>query len=188
MDPRGIIDQRGCYALGIAGGSTNTPTRDRLVFAINRSYRCYSDKAITDGNWHHVAATFDGSVMTFVVDGVAQTSVVPCEEEVAENSDNLIIGLDTVNPDGDGRFKSFNGMIGDVMLFRRALSFEEIQGVLRGSVPCKFTHQEVSGQMDQLKRLYSEGLLSGKFYNRKVAECEIAVDVTATRTNAPAAR
>jgi hypothetical protein len=65
------------------------------------------------------------------------------------------------------------------------LSFEEIQGVLRGSVPCKFTRQEVSGQLDQLKRFYSEGLLSEKFYNRKVAECEIAVDVTATRTNAP---
>jgi hypothetical protein len=185
MEPRGIIDQRGGYALGIAGGSTNTPTRDRLVFAINRGHRCYSDKAITDGSWHHVAATFDGSVMTLVVDGVAQTSGVPCEEAVAENPGDLFIGLDTVTSDGEGRFKSFNGMIGDVMLFSRALSFEEIQGVLRGSVPCKFTRQEVSGQLDQLKRFYSEGLLSEKFYNRKVAECEIAVDVTATRTNAP---
>jgi hypothetical protein len=39
----------------------------------------------------------------------------------------------------------------------------------------KFTKQQVAGRLKQLKSLYEEGLLTGEFYAKKVAECEAAL-------------
>lgn len=39
----------------------------------------------------------------------------------------------------------------------------------------KFSKRQVAGRLRQLERLFEEGLLTDKFYNEKVAECEAAV-------------
>ena len=44
------------------------------------------------------------------------------------------------------------------------------------SATAKFTKRQVQGRMRQLKSLYQEWLLMPDFYNRKMAECEAALD------------
>jgi hypothetical protein len=43
------------------------------------------------------------------------------------------------------------------------------------SAKTKFTKRQVAGRLRQLKNLYQEWLITDKFYNAKVAECEAAL-------------
>jgi hypothetical protein len=191
---RRIVDKRATrgYALSIAGDAKSWQSRGRLVFAINGRYTCFSDNVLTDGAWHHVAALFDGKDMNLYVDGAFQKSGATCTEEVAANLDDLTIGMNRTNPDVQEKDKAFDGTLDELMIFNRALSPDEVRTLISVVDPLfgkpKFTKQQVAGRLMQLKLLYEEGLLTEKFYNEKVAECDVVVEAiqTATATNAPA--
>ena len=44
-----------------------------------------------------------------------------------------------------------------------------------GKAKFKFTKRQVAGRLRQLQKLYKEWLLTDRFYERKVAECEAAL-------------
>ncbi len=71
------------------------------------------------GQWQHVAATYDGSVARFFVDGV-QTASKPFTGNVG-NSNTWRLGAYGASPGG-----FFDGAIDEVRIYDRALSVEEI--------------------------------------------------------------
>lgn len=191
---RRIIDKRAYrgYALYLAGDSQAGQFRGRLVFVINGKYFCASDNVLTDGAWHHVVAIFDGREMDLYVDGTFQKATTACAEDVATNLDDLTIGMNKTNGEVQDRDKSFDGTLDELMIFNRALAPDEIRGLINVVDPLfgkpKFTKQQVAGRLQQLKLLHLEGLLTDKFYDERVAECEATVEAfqAAAVTNAPA--
>jgi len=191
---RRIIDKRANrgYALALAGDSKSGQSRGRLVFTINGRFFCSSDNVLTDGAWHHAVAIFDGKEMDLYVDGAFQKTTTACTEDVASNLDDLTIGMNKTNGEAQERDKSFDGTLDEVMIFNRALTPDEIRGLINVVDPLfgkpKFTKQQVAGRLQQLKLLHLEGLLTDKFYDERVAECEATVEAfqAAAATNAPA--
>jgi plastocyanin len=95
---------------------------------------------VADGNWHHLALTYDGaSTATLYVDGAFETSETRTYNTVL--SGRLYIGS-TV--EGSGEY--YNGLVDEVEIFNRGLSASEIQGIVNaGSAgKCK-PPQPVSG-------------------------------------------
>ncbi len=73
--------------------------------------------------WHHVAATYDGSMMRIFVDGV-ESGAAPLLGEILSSSEPLVIGRNVVIPSF-----SWHGLIDEVHLFHRALSAAEILAI-----------------------------------------------------------
>jgi len=154
------------YALSIAGEKN----KGKLCAGINGCY-CLSDSVVTDGAWHHGAATFDGENLKLYVDGQLQKQVVPWRGEIAANTNDLTIGMNRSNPAPQEKDRSFDGAIDEVMIFNHALSAAEVKAVI-ASVKPKFTKEQVARRLQELKELYDRGLLTKDFYDRKVKECE----------------
>ena len=83
---------------------------------------------VTDGIWHHVATTYDGSDLIFYLDGVvdAQTSIAGGLQEPDNSNNVLYIG----GCDVDDYFMT--GLIDDVAIFNEALSEGEINDLMGG--------------------------------------------------------
>lgn len=79
---------------------------------------------VNDGQWHHIAATYDGSVMALYVDGQLDVSQ-SATGSINQNTQPVDIGSDS-NAPGDYRFK---GEIDEVSLYNRALTPCEIQSI-----------------------------------------------------------
>jgi len=100
---------------------------------------------ITDGVWHHVVATSNGSAYTLYVDGSSETLAVTAGsndgdwfDESPTQRDNITIGVMKRNAGLDG---DFTGNIKNVALWNRALTATEIQNVMYK------TYAEVSGRL-----------------------------------------
>ena len=73
---------------------------------------------LEDGIWHHIAATYDGSVQKIYLDGL----LLGIKDNVGDmniNDSHVFIGSD-----GTGRY--FNGWLDDVRIYNRALSNAEV--------------------------------------------------------------
>jgi hypothetical protein len=81
---------------------------------------------VTGGDWHHYAATYDGTAGRIYIDGVLDVES-PGTGQINISSYDLYIGE---NSQATGRF--FHGLLDDVRIYSRALSEEEIQGVMAG--------------------------------------------------------
>ena len=73
-----------------------------------------------DGEWHHIAGTFDGKTIKTYVDG-KETSKLACAGTLEKNGDSLFIGC----RGGSGRW--MNGIIDEIKIYNRALSADEIK-------------------------------------------------------------
>jgi hypothetical protein len=82
--------------------------------------------AVNDGNWHHVAYTYDGSEdaagLTLYIDGSASATTVSFNniDATVTSTTNLQIGA------RDGTNQPFNGTIDEVKVYNRTLSSEQI--------------------------------------------------------------
>ncbi|MBU1736427.1 MAG: hypothetical protein KJ692_14465, partial [Verrucomicrobia bacterium] len=172
---RYILDKKADsgYALSIAGESRgkDAKSKGKLCVCVNGHY-CLSDSVVTDGVWHHGAATFDGENLKLYVDGQLQKQVISWHGEIAANTNNLTIGMNRSNPVPQENGQSFGGAIDEVMIFNHALSDAEIKVVI-ASVKPKFTKEQVTRRLIELKELFDRGLLTKDFYDRKVKECEV---------------
>ncbi len=86
----------------------------------------YGSRNVNDGQWHHVAATYDGSKITLYVDGTLDTSVA-ATGKIAQDSFPLYISGNSEPPSGHTYY--FNGLIDEVSLYNRALSAAEIAAI-----------------------------------------------------------
>lgn len=74
---------------------------------------------VTDGAWHHIAGTYDGSISRLYVDGTERASSTPGAETLSSTT-NLQIGESTTCGD------PLNGEIDEVRVYDRVLSASEI--------------------------------------------------------------
>jgi len=74
-----------------------------------------------NGEWHHVAGTYDGSELKTYVDGVLGATV-PYQGSIDVQTHNLTIGMNSQETD---RF--YDGVIDEVNIYNRALSASEIR-------------------------------------------------------------
>lgn len=79
---------------------------------------------LTVGQWHHLAASWDGATLRGFVDGVAQVSLSTAT--IVFDGDGLVIGGDR---DGGQPFALYPGAIDDVRLYGRALAPMEIDAL-----------------------------------------------------------
>ncbi len=158
------------YALGIAGDSKEAGSRGKLR-AVANGRACLSDSTVTDGRWHHGAVTYDGQTLKLYVDGVLQKQTVTGAGALVPNGKDLTIGMNRSNPAPQQREVAFDGAVDEIMLFDRALTEEDVKAVVALAKP-RFTKDQVSRRLIELKELRDRGLLLPEFYDRKVKECE----------------
>jgi hypothetical protein len=108
-------DQKGTLEFALAGPSLGGPSG--MNPAVLRSKR-----AINDGQWHHVAVTYDGKRMALCLDGTEEASVKTTGSLVVNNVP-VTLGENDAVPG-----KPFDGWMRDVRLYNRGLSAEEVQG------------------------------------------------------------
>lgn len=123
-----------------------TPTHGQFsatsaVAAIER----YNYGAIEQGSWHHYAMVKSGTSYQWYLDGVAKGDPVTVTYEQTAPIPFFIGGDD----DGTGRVNEhFEGFIDDVVLYRRALSAEEVVEVQNGIYkPASDTREGSAGVM-----------------------------------------
>jgi type 1 glutamine amidotransferase len=124
---RRIIDKqhnRG-YVLGMGGDFQGRQWRGQAVLEIN-DHPVWSDGRIADGQWHHLAGTYDGFEQKLYVDGRLQTKVAHWRGNIAQNDFDLTIGNNRSNPDPGDEGLGFHGLIDELMIFNRALASDEI--------------------------------------------------------------
>ena len=80
---------------------------------------------VADGNWHHVAGTYDGTTVNVYVDGVLQGATTYTAGVGYVSGDPLLIG----KRQRVANTSNFNGLIDEVEIFNRALSASEILGI-----------------------------------------------------------
>jgi hypothetical protein len=98
-------------------GPDDTGNEGLLQFQAGTSV--YSTTAVDDGQWHHVAAVYDGSTVTLYIDGQADTSYTPSQTFNNSGTD-LTIG-------GYGTERNFAGEMDDVRFWNDARTAQEIQ-------------------------------------------------------------
>lgn len=107
----------GYYALLMAG----TASPRSLSFQAQPDLY-YSSSTLSDNNgWHHVALTYDGSHVTFYVDGVADPALSANHSSLASFT-NAVLNIGY----SDNGLDRFNGDIDEVRIYNRALSANEI--------------------------------------------------------------
>jgi hypothetical protein len=76
---------------------------------------------LTEGQWHHVAGTWDGLTQRLYIDGV----------EIASQTPGGVLGVTSsvVVSSGD---EPLNGMLDEIRIYNRALMEQEIKGVMLG--------------------------------------------------------
>lgn len=85
----------------------------------------YSTTAVNDGNWHHVAATYNGANAIIYIDGVLENSI-----EATANIDNSAFNVSLgENLQQTGRF--FSGNLEDVRIWNVARTEEQINASKR---------------------------------------------------------
>jgi hypothetical protein len=107
------------------GSDTSDCPRDHAVIV-------YGTTNVNDGQWHHVAATYDGSSIAagvkLYVDGAIQTNLVIADNlgiNSTTNSEGFVIGAGS----GNGP-QPFSGDIDEIDVFNRVLSQAEIQAIV----------------------------------------------------------
>ena len=107
----------GYYALLMAG--TDSP---RSLSFLAEPDLYYSSSTLSNNNgWHHVALTYNGSHVTFYVDGVADQAL-SAKHSSLESFTNAVLNIGY----SDNGLDHFNGDIDEVRIYNRALSASEI--------------------------------------------------------------
>jgi len=122
------------FAMSIGGETKGQEFHGRPVFEINRHATLGdANLRVDDGNWHHLAGTFDGAAMSFYVDGVLQARRLHFPDRIEANAFDLTIAGNRSTAGGNEVGASLDGLIDEVMIFNRALSAAEIRALLDGA-------------------------------------------------------
>jgi concanavalin A-like lectin/glucanase superfamily protein len=81
---------------------------------------------VADDTWHHVACVFSGAEARVFIDGATRGGL-PYSAGVGSNESPLLIGADSLRLGN----RHFQGLIDDVVLFRRPLAAPELERLMR---------------------------------------------------------
>jgi len=79
-------------------------------------------KNVVDGEWHHLALTYDGATALLYVDGVLETQV----EKSYHTTSSQMLYIGSPVEDGEQYYK---GLLDEISLYARALTAAEIQAI-----------------------------------------------------------
>ena len=168
---RWLLDRLPAAGSGLAlAAGPDAAQRGKLRFG-SEGQTCFSDAALTDGAWHHVAATCDGRQLRLYVDGQLQKKVAEARGGPAVQTNALTIGMLRSDPAATVKSVSFGGLVDEVMIFNHALSAEQVQAVRTAAQP-KFSEADVKRRIAELDDLLERGLILPEFHARKVRECK----------------
>ena len=104
-----------------------TWTGQKMYARVNSTGQIVSNTVLKDGEWYHVAFTFEGGgKIKLYINGVEETATAhPDKAVLDDNKSPLWIG--ELNA---GRNFAWNGILDDVAMWNRALSEKEIQSVM----------------------------------------------------------
>ena len=118
------------FALSIAGDWQQQKYYGRVSMEIGPGiHDALTRERVDDGQWHHVATTFDGTDQLVYVDGQLQSKLHWNKPDRVPVTDfDLVIGCNRSNVDKseDDLGISFRGLIDEPMMWNRALSANEV--------------------------------------------------------------
>lgn len=174
-------DYRRNYTMALGGDYNGKGFRGKLDFEHNGSF-IVSGHPVNDGQWHHVAATYDGQTDALYVDGAeVKRTAAKRPGPLPGNRWDLCIGNSVVDY-GTGEILGFDGLIDEVRIYNRALAAEEIKGLTSAPQTASATGAASTVQTSStgadphaeklkvLKRAFEQGLLSKEQYDQKVKE------------------
>ncbi|MEN6426617.1 MAG: LamG-like jellyroll fold domain-containing protein [Phycisphaerales bacterium] len=82
---------------------------------------------VNDGDWHHVAGTYDGGTVRLYVDGEPEGSA-PSTGPIATNHYRVMLG-----ENDQARNRYWTGVLDDVRIYSEALSQDQVWAVMAGS-------------------------------------------------------
>ncbi|MEG3972879.1 DUF4347 domain-containing protein, partial [Microcoleus sp. T2B6] len=124
------IISKGDSSWRIARGGGPTGTGNSLEFAIGTggTQVVVGTTNVNDGQWHHVAAVYNGSTMSLYIDGVLQGTLNGVAA-IPTNTFDVLIGA---NQEVTGR--NFNGQIDEVRVWNTARTQAQIQGSINQNI------------------------------------------------------
>jgi Concanavalin A-like lectin/glucanases superfamily len=171
-------DWRNGYSLSLGGDYNGKKPRGKPEFETSRG-EVGSGRALTDGQWHHVAATYDGRAARCYIDGaVVGSAKVKQPGPLKKSGWDLCIGNSVVDY-GTGEFIAFEGLIDEVRIYNRALSPEEIKALATAThagaeipplVAAPAGKPDAATRLKEVKALYEQGLINKDDYDKKVKE------------------
>ncbi|WP_338356567.1 GEVED domain-containing protein [Yeosuana marina] len=140
------VNQESSVATGtvISKGNIDTSDKTGYHFSLKNNYpnliwyggsnnelvNITSLYAIPDNQWHHIAATFDGTTVRLYVDGIEVNSA-PAASPPTNTANSFIIGADTANyATTPLNYNFFNGAIQEVRVWDVALSESQIREMM----------------------------------------------------------
>ena len=108
---------------GTSGANTLTFSANGVSPNSNLS----GNRNVNDGQWHHVAAVYNGTNLFLYVDGTLDATQ-PATGLIAQDSYPLCLGANAQGPGGLPTL-FFNGLVDEVSLYSRALTASEIQAI-----------------------------------------------------------
>jgi hypothetical protein len=93
------------------------------------AHNLVGSRNVFDGQWHHIAAVYDGARKTLYVDGQVDAQA-PYTARVSTNNVNVRLGFNSEYTPGQ-----YDGRLDDVRIFRRSLSQAEVTQILNESAP-----------------------------------------------------
>lgn len=87
---------------------------------------------VGDGNWHHIAATFDGFRKMIYIDGALNSSVNVGNSPIISNSDPVLFGA---RYNGGVGATSFNGLMDNVAIYDHMLTASQVAQLAAGGSP-----------------------------------------------------
>ncbi len=127
-------DEQVSYWLGVGG---TTPLFLLSPDGSSGSHiRFWADSGITLNNWHHIAATYDGIYVQLYIDGSSRGSPQGYNGGIYQGTSQVLIG-DSITWQTSSN--TFNGIIDDVRIYKRALSQEEILDIYHAAPIPQYT-------------------------------------------------
>ncbi|MDE1762223.1 MAG: LamG domain-containing protein, partial [Candidatus Micrarchaeota archaeon] len=110
----------------------------RMAFVCSGSYLIvHENPLVDDGNWHHIAMTYDGkntaTSITIYVDGSAEPLTVEnnnCVGSVS-NGDNLVFGQASTLPVG----QYYSGQLGNMQVYNSQLTANQVLQLYNSGIP-----------------------------------------------------
>ncbi|MFA5794029.1 MAG: DUF2341 domain-containing protein [Candidatus Brocadiia bacterium] len=102
---------------------------NQLEFDLSGAAGPTSAAPVTDGNWHHVCAVYNGTNVQLYIDGSANGSPVAMSPNIQSSAYNAI------GARADAFLWYFNGLIDEVRIYNRSLSLAEIQAQYNAGTP-----------------------------------------------------
>lgn len=121
-----------------AAGANKLVASLSLDSTAGKQYFPIFQQAVYDGNWHHIAFSFDGLIYKVYLDNVSvysSSSVGSGNIKYNNQGNGFAIGRD-----GDFSSWYFNGLIDDVSIYNRSLSQTEVNSIYtQTALPCQVT-------------------------------------------------